>query len=127
MKFKILDDQGNTTNTINASLEFVQENYPGRFEEVIETPPTPYVSKRLSKLEFLRLLTDLEYESILSLAKTQVSIEAWLKKFEMATSEPDGTSIDLNDPRTIAGIHGMCAAGIFNTIRRDQILAGIQP
>lgn len=37
--FKIFDEQGDHINTIVADLSFVEEHFPGRFEEIPDTKP----------------------------------------------------------------------------------------
>lgn len=36
MKYQILDDAGNVINTIIATLEFVEQHYPNRYQQVVE-------------------------------------------------------------------------------------------
>lgn len=60
--------------------------------------------RRLTKLQFIDRLGDPAYLAILTMAKTSVEIEAFVKRFEMATPDADGASVDLDDPRTIAGV-----------------------
>lgn len=86
--------------------------------ELDRPAPAPAANARVSKLDFVKRLTDAEYEGLLTLAKTNVAVEAWLKKFDMAVVEADGTSIDLADPRTIAGVQAM-----FGADRAAEILA----
>ncbi len=83
-------------------------------------------AKKLSKLAFINRFTDTEYEAILAAAKVSVQVEAWVKKFEMTSVEPDGGSIDITDPRTIAGINALEAAEIIGTGRAAQILAPVE-
>ena len=79
--------------------------------ELDRPAPSPVaVVSRVSKLGFVQRLTDDEYQGLLTLAKTNVAVEAWLKKFDMAAADADGTSIDLTDPRTIAGVRAMFGA-----------------
>lgn len=66
--------------------------------------------RRLTKLQFIDRLGDAAYATILQLARTEVTVEAFVKRFEMATPDPDGTSIDLDDPRTAAGVTAIGAA-----------------
>lgn len=88
-----------------------------------DAPPAPPVKPRkLSKLEFINRFTDAEYVAILSAAKQSVMVEAWLKKFEMTSVEPDGGSIDVRDPRTIEGVNALEAFGIIGQGRTQQIL-----
>jgi len=76
---------------------------------VIEGTAT-VVKRRLTKLEFIDRLGDAAYLAILTMAKVSVEVEAFVKRFEMATPEADGTSVDLDDPRTVAGVTTLGAA-----------------
>lgn len=78
--------------------------------------------KRLTKLEYMNRFTDQELALIYSAAKVNVQIEVWLAKFNATSTDDKGTSIDLEDPRTIAGIQALEAAGIINTGRANEIL-----
>jgi len=78
--------------------------------------------RRLSKLSFVNLFTDAEYVGILTAARNNVQIEAWVKKMEMTAVDPDGLSISLDDPRTAAGVQALEAAGLIGTGRASQIL-----
>lgn len=73
-------------------------------EEEVPSPPAPTGPRRLTKLQFIDRLGDTAYVSILALAKDNVLVEAFIKRFEMATPEADYTSIDLDDPRTVGGV-----------------------
>jgi hypothetical protein len=58
--FEILDDEGNVINTIVASEDFVEANYPGHYRavEVAETPePAPTPRRVLSHFGFRKLFT----------------------------------------------------------------------
>jgi hypothetical protein len=61
--------------------------------------------------------------AILAAAKTVPAIEAWVKRFEMTTPEADGTSIDLDDPRTISGVQALEAAELIGVGQAAEILA----
>ena len=65
---------------------------------------------RLTKLQFIDRMGDAAYKTVLQMAKTNVDVEAFVKRFEMATPEADGTSVDLTDPRTVAGVTAIGAA-----------------
>jgi hypothetical protein len=80
--------------------------------------------RRLSKLEFIDLLTDTEYVTILAAAKESVQIEAWIRKMELATPDQDGTSIDLDDPRTQGGVQALELIGLIGEGRAEEILNG---
>jgi hypothetical protein len=80
--------------------------------------------RRLSKLEFIDLLTDTEYATILGAARESVAIEAWIKKLELATPNDDGTSIDLDDPRTQGGVQALGLIGLLGDGRAEEIMRG---
>lgn len=66
--------------------------------------------RRLTKLEFVALLGQAAYVAILAMAKQSIEVEAWVKMLELATPEEDGSSVNLDDPRTQAGIVGIGGA-----------------
>lgn len=78
---------------------------------------------RLTKQEFIDRLTPEEMGGMLSAAKVSVAVEAWLFRFNSVTPEQDGTSIDLNDPRTIAELQQMELAGLLAKGRAAEILS----
>lgn len=66
--------------------------------------PTVYGGRRrLTKQEFFDLLGNAAVGFLLTAAKSSVEIEAWIKRLDLVTPDPDGTSVDLDDHRTIAG------------------------
>jgi hypothetical protein len=79
--------------------------------------------RRLTKLEFMNRFTDTELANIYSAAKLSVMVEVWLEKLKAASPEADGTSVDLDDPRTMAGIQSLEAGGLIATGRAAEILA----
>jgi hypothetical protein len=102
--------------------DFIYAGYSGSLPlEEAANPNRP--RRKLSKLEFINLFTDEEYEDILAAAKTSVQVEAWVDKFRMTSVDPDGGSIDLADPRTISGIQALEAAGLIGAGRAAEILA----
>lgn len=88
----------------------------------------PAGPRRLTKLQFVDLLGDAAYATILGLAKTEVAIEVFVKRFEMATPDDDGTSISLDDPRTVAGITAiggvLVAMGVVSDTWAQEVLNG---
>lgn len=84
--------------------------------------PMPVVN-RVTKLAFLELFTPSEFTDILTAAKTNVEVEMWVKKLDAVTPDPDGTSIDLADPRTILGVQQLESAGLIAVGRAAEILA----
>lgn len=84
-------------------------------------PPAPV--RRLTKLEYMNRFTDGELAAIYGAAKVSPAVEVWLKKFEMATPDGAGKAIDLDDPRTIAGLQALEAATLLGAGRAAEILA----
>jgi hypothetical protein len=105
-------------------LEQIYEFLPGPDGPEPEPQPVYGGRRRLSKLEFIDLLTDAEYVTILAAAKESVQIEAWIKKMELATPDQDGTSIDLDDPRTQGGVQALELIGLIGNGRAEEILRG---
>lgn len=115
-----------------AAAQVVEGGHPlDRFDhtEAIEDaiPATPAVT-RLTKLQFIDRMGDAAYKTVLKLAKADVDVEAFVKRFEMATPEADGTSVDLTDPRTVAGVTAIGAAlhamGVVGTDWASEVLHG---
>lgn len=67
-------------------------------------------TSRISKLQFIERFTDAEAAAIYQLAATVPAVALWIKKFEAAEPESDGTGVDLASDRTIAGVYDICAA-----------------
>jgi len=88
----------------------------------------PKGPRRLTKLQFIDKLGDAAYITILTMAKTNVLVEAFIRRFEMTTPEADYTSIDLDDPRTIAGVTQIGAAlesvGVVDAGWAEEVLNG---
>ena len=72
---------------------------------VVEVVSTP--TRRVTKLEFVARIGEAVYIAILGLAAESIDITAWVKLLDWATPDPDGTSVDLDDPRTIAGLQAL--------------------
>ena len=74
-------------------------------DDPVEVDTRKYGGRRmLTKLEFIELLGDVAYPTILTMAKASVQIEVWMKKLELTTPDADGYSVNLDDPRTQGGI-----------------------
>lgn len=73
----------------------------GVFSAPVVTPVSP--TRNISKNSFFdRLGNDLP--AIYTLAKTNTGVAIWLDRLKMAPEKPDGLSVPLDDPRTIAGV-----------------------
>lgn len=113
--FRATSPQGDATEYQAAHPEAVHLTAGWKLEELVTVEPAPDAPdpgpqpmyggrRRLSKLEFIELMGDAAYVTILQLAKASIEVEAWVKKMELTTADSDGTSIDLDDPRTQAGV-----------------------
>lgn len=115
-----------------AATQVVEGGHPlDRFDhiELVEgaAPTAPSVT-RLTKLQFIDRMGEAAYVAVLQMAKTHVEVEAFVKRFEMATPEADGTSVDLTDPRTVAGVtaigSALQAAGVVSATWASEVLHG---
>lgn len=81
---------------------------------------------RLTKQEFFDRLGQAAVAAILTMAKQSVEVEAWVKRLDLVTPDPDGTSVDLTDPRTVTGVHTIEAAlvqmGVVSAGWSDEVL-----
>lgn len=85
--------------------------------EPVYVPP----ARRLTKLAFTGLLGD-DFRSILTAAKQSVDVEMFVKMLDWATPDPDGTSVDLDDPRVIGALQMLESAGLIGAGRASEIL-----
>lgn len=117
--YKILS----TGNTIIADESFVEAMHPGDYELMPEAAPVVPRITRLTKLDYMNRFTDAELEQLYTLESSVPAVKVWLAKFNATTPDPDGTSIDLTDPRTIAGVQALETAGIIQAGRANEILS----
>lgn len=76
---------------------------------------------RLTKLGFIGRLGG-DFVNILTAAKQSVQVEMFVKMLDWATPDPDGTSVDLEDPRVIGALQMLEAGGLIATGRAAEIL-----
>lgn len=87
---------------------------------VVEPAPEP--PQFITKVAFRFRLTDAEYVGILSAAKTDVEVQAWVETFNMVTQ------INLNDARTVSGVQTLVSKNLLTQERATDILtAPVQP
>lgn len=122
MIYEILDDNGEVINTIVADEAFVEQNYPGHYRLVGPEPTPPPPPPIITKLAFRYRMTDQEYVGILTAAKTDVEVAAWVETFNMVSQ------VNLEDPRTASGLDMMVAKDLLTAKREVEILtAPVQP
>lgn len=90
--------------------------------DIVEIQP----SRRVTKLDFVARLGDAAFDELLLMARTSVGIEKFVKLIDWSTPDPDGTSIDLDDPR-VQAVHGieplLIASGKVSAGWADSVLA----
>lgn len=119
MIYEILDDAGEVINKILADEAFVEKYYPGHYrlvgpEPAPPAPPPP--PPIITKLAFRYRLTDAEYVGILTAAKTDVEVAAWIETFNMVSQ------VNLDDPRTASGLEMMVSKNLLTEERKTEIL-----
>ena len=100
-------------------MEYAAHNH-NKVVEVVEVP-----KRRLTKLEFIGRMGEQVFISILGMAQQSVEMAAWVELVRMTTPDPDGTSIDLDDPRTLAGLNALEPVLIAQGIVSEGWAAGV--
>lgn len=95
--------------TAAAPIEWVDFPFNDFDHVAVEGPippvPTVYGGRRiLTRQEFIDLMGDAAFKAILSMAKVSIDVEAWVKRFDIATVDADGRSINLDDMLTQNGV-----------------------
>jgi len=75
---------------------------------------------QLTKQQFIDRFTYAEFTGILTAAKTNVDVEAWLFRFNNADNP-----IDTTDPRTISGVELFVSKNLLTQARADEILGSV--
>lgn len=93
----------------------------GVFAPPVE-PPAPVLPNIITKVAFRFRMTDTEYVGILSAAKTDVEVAAWVETFNMVSQ------IDLDNQRTKDGVTNLVSKNLLTQERATEILtAPVQP
>jgi len=122
MIYNILNDNGNVINTILASEEFVEANYPGHYVLVGPEPTPPEPPPVITKVAMITRFTDEEFVGVLTAAKTDVEVEGWYARFSAAVT------INLADPRTVSGVNLLFLKNLLTEARTTAILTDpVQP
>ena len=91
-----------------------------RIVEVVDPP-----KRRVTKLELIGRMGEAVFVAIIGMAQQSVEMAAWVEMVRMTTPDPDGTSIDLDDPRTLAGLNAIEPALIAQGIVSAGWAAGV--
>lgn len=93
-----------------------------------DAPPQVPAARRVTKLQFIERLGNPAFTTILTMAKQDIEVAAFMTKFMATTPDPDGTSVDLTDPRTIEGVtdigNAMVQLGVVTSTWADEVLNG---
>ena len=100
-------------------MEYTNHNHI-RMIEVVEVP-----KRRLTKLEFIGKMGEAVFVAILGMAQQSVEMAAWVELVRMATPDPDSTSIDLDDPRTVDGLTALEPVLIAQGVVSEGWAAGV--
>ena len=111
--FEILDDEDNVVNVINATTDFVNQYYPGRYREQYRPPVYTWV---ITKVAMRFRFTDAEYAGIITAAKTDAEVQVWYDTFNMLTV------VDLDNQRTKDGVANLVSKNLLTQVRADEIL-----
>lgn len=84
--------------------------------QTVPTPP-PAPKTQFTSLEFLDRFTEPEQLAVVTATLASPAVKLWYDKMLAASF------VDLEDPRTPAGIDALIAAGLIDASRRDALLA----
>lgn len=115
MIYEILNDAGEVINTIIADEAFVEQNYPNHYR-LVGPEPAPPPTWVITKVAMISRFTPEEYVGIVGATKTDVEVQAWYDLFQAASV------VDLQDPRTIAGINSLATKNLITEARAEEIL-----
>jgi hypothetical protein len=103
-------------NWIQSDVAQIGWTYDGAVFTPPAPSPEPVLPPNITRLAFRYRLTDEEYVGILTAAKTDVSVAAWVETFNIVSQ------VNLNDPRTKSGLDMMVSKGLLTAERETEIL-----
>lgn len=104
-------------------MEFATHDHTAEVEAITDVIPRMYESRRLTKLAFVGRLGS-DFATILVASKQSVQVEMFVRMLDWATPDPDGTSVDLDDPRVIGALQALESGGLIAAGRTQEILNG---
>ncbi|MFC4474257.1 hypothetical protein [Comamonas denitrificans] len=130
-RIEIIDSTGKVTNTIVASAEFVQQQYPGRWQlaaEQQQEPPAPAENTRLTVLQFRQRFTLAEKAAIdLAAIDNPTAVLEQRQQAAMLRAvladQAAAEFIDLADASTIESVQMLVQAGLLTEPRAAEVLA----
>jgi hypothetical protein len=116
MRYEILDDQGNVTNTIIAEPVFVAEHY-SNYRQVEEPEATGSANRILSKYAFSQRFTPQERIAIRQAAQMDVEVADYYELAQIADE------VNLDELTTAQGLDLLISKGLLAAERKAEILA----
>ena len=110
---------GHSSSVLDASPMTPAWHTPDPTPEPDPTPPP--APRRLTKLGFVGRLGS-DFPVILAASKQSIEVEIFVRMLDWATPDPDGTSVDLDDPRVIYALNTLEAGGLIGEGRAAEIL-----
>lgn len=102
-------------NVVESQEIWTEDATPTGWQDT-EPTPVPEPKTRFTSLEYLDRFTQSEQELIVAAANSNVQIKLYYDRLLAATF------IDLEDPRTAAGIDALIAAGLLDASRKAELL-----
>lgn len=107
------------------------DNFPGKTDEEVlsilaeqaakaveaAAEPAKPTQRPITKIAFMERFTDEELAAIYAAAKADVRVEVWMDKLRLASE------VDLDDPRTIAGVQALETMGLIGEGRAAEVLS----
>ena len=121
----VMMDQAFSRDGVNYPAEWLRQMTPEARAEwgLTELPepeapntPAPAPAPRWPPLQFIERFTEAEQIAIVTAAQTSPALRLWYDK-AMASQE-----VVSDDPRTVAGMDALVAAGLISEARRSEIL-----
>lgn len=100
------------TNFINQAISSGWEEITGSWPPA----PTPQFKTQFTSLEYLDKFTESEQLAVVTATLANAQVKLWYDKMLAASF------IDLNDPRTSAGLDSLIAANLLAPSRKSEIL-----
>ena len=85
--------------------------------DLIILPPVAPLQVIISKIQFMNRFTDTELATILTVAKTNIAIEVFVKKLDLADT------VTITGADAIAGVNAMETYGLIGAGRAAEILS----
>jgi len=114
MRYEILNEQGEVTNVIMASPEFMQEHYPEGIYRLVEEPIIEQHTWKITKLAFKNRFPRSKWIAAKIASASNPVLSDFFETFELSTF------IDLQKQDTIASVNALKDESIPESFRLTQ-------